>query len=255
MPSPFQLLALAMACTALALSSCRAKFKPDFEAVLSFADTGESVSEETLADELRERAKLLSLNARVDPGPAGDHRLGIRFEAADKDEALAQLDALCQFGQLSVRVVHDQSVYLTDAVRSDPSKLPADHEILTFTLLDGERTKTEDLVVETAEIVNSSHVESAEAEAGKAYLVHISLTIKGGQQMLAATNKMQKGRSRLAIIYDERIISAPVVVGVLGAEITLVGFSSIEEAQAVSASLNKPLSTQLLIESLMPLAR
>jgi preprotein translocase subunit SecD len=73
--------------------------------------------------------------------------------------------------------------------------------------------------------------------------------------MLAATNKMQKGRSRLAIIYDERIISAPVVVGVLGAEITLVGFSSIEEAQAVSASLNKPLSTQLLIESLMPLAR
>ena len=156
---------------------------------------------------------------------------------------------------LSVRIVHDQSVYLTDAVRSDPSKLPADHEILTFTLLDGERTKTEDLVVQTAEIVNSSHVESAEAEAGRARLVHISLTIKGGQQMLAATNKMQKGRSRLAIIYDERIISAPVVVAVLGAEITLEGFSSIEEAQAVSASLNKPLSTQLLIESLMPLAR
>ena len=72
--------------------------------------------------------------------------------------------------------------------------------------------------------------------------------------MLEATKKMQKGRSRLAIIYDDRMISAPVVTEVLSSEFTITGFNSFPQAQALAASLTKPLSTPLLIESLKPLA-
>ncbi len=63
---------------------------------------------------------------------------------------------------------------------------------------------------------------------------------------------MQKGRSRLAIIYDERIISAPVVAEELWTPVTLEGFQSFEHAESLAASLNKPLSAKLLIESLIP---
>ena len=65
---------------------------------------------------------------------------------------------------------------------------------------------------------------------------------------------MRKGRSRLAIIYDERIISAPVVAEELWTPVTLEGFNSFEHAESLATSLNKPLSAKLLIESLKPLA-
>jgi preprotein translocase subunit SecD len=255
MSPPVQFLALALAGASLALTSCKSKSKPNFEAVLSLAPSIEgTVSEATLVSELQARVKLLSLTAEIDAGPTGDHRITVRLKAKDKTQALARMDALCETGSLSVRVVHNQTVYLSAAVRTDPSKLPAGHEIMTFRLQAGELSKSEDLVVATAEIVNSSHVKSAETEAGKEHLIHISLTTNGGHQMQAATEKMQKGRSRLAIIYDERIISAPVVVDELRAQFTLKGFNSFEEAQAIAASLNKPLSTELLLETLMPLA-
>ena len=72
--------------------------------------------------------------------------------------------------------------------------------------------------------------------------------------MEAATEKMQKGRSRLAIIYDGRIISAPVVADELSSDFTIAGFNTFQQAQALAASLNQPLSTELQIESLKPLA-
>ena len=72
--------------------------------------------------------------------------------------------------------------------------------------------------------------------------------------MRAATEKMRKGRSRLAIIYDERIISAPVVAEEIWSQLTLEGFSTFEEAQSLAAALTTPLSANLLIESLKPLA-
>ena len=255
MSPPVQFLALALACASLGLTSCKSKSKPNFEAILSLPPSIKGpVSEAAIVSELQARVKCLSLTAEIDAGTAGDHRITVRLKAKDKEQALARMDALCETGSLSVRAVHGQTVYLSAAVRTDPSKLPAGHEIMTFRLQAGELSKSEDLVVANAEIVNSSHVKSAETEAGKKHLIHISLTTNGGQQMQAATENMQKGRSRLAIIYDERIISAPVVVHELSAQFTLEGFNSFEEAQAIAASLNKPLSTEVLLESLMPLA-
>ena len=104
------------------------------------------------------------------------------------------------------------------------------------------------------EILNNSHVEGARAERGKEHMVHISLNSNGLSQIKAASEKMQKGRSRLAIIYDERIISAPVVAEELWTPVTLEGFNSFEHAESLATSLNKPLSSNLLIESLIPLA-
>jgi len=222
---------------------------------LSLPPGNPDLSEATLVAELMARAELLEIGLEVEAGEELDRRLTVRFRAQDKKEALTRLDALCESGRISIRAVHDRSAYLTDVIRKDPSQFPPDHEIRTYRIEASEVPRSEKLAVARAEILNNSHVESALATRGKMHTVHISLTTKGGEQIRAATEKMQKGRSRLAIIYDERIISAPVVTQELWTPVTLEGFNSFEAAQALAASLNKPLSAKLLIESLMPLAR
>ncbi|NIP93351.1 MAG: hypothetical protein GWO24_07805 [Akkermansiaceae bacterium] len=256
MPSPSHP-RLAVVLGILGLAGCRPAIDPDFEAIVSITPVpgSGSPSEEAVALELRARAATLSLAAEIDPNPPGDARIIIRLEAGSREEADAALDALCQSGQLSVRPVHDQTVYFSDLAGRDPSKIPPGYEILPQSVHLGEDSRQADLVVSTTGIIDGTHVERARAApSGEGFNVLISLSVSGAQQMMAATKKMQRGRSRLAIIYDDRIISAPVVATVLGSDFAIAGFNSFEQAQALAASLNTPLSTALLIESLKPLA-
>ena len=256
---PVPLAGVLLTCVCLSLTGCKSKSRPNFEAILSLPPDNPGLAETTLAAELKARAEALEMVLEVLPavesGEDLDRRLTVQFRAENKEEALSGLDALCESGRVSIRAVHDRSAYLTDIIRKDPSQFPPDHEIRTYRIEAGDFRKSEKLAVARAEILNNSHVKSAHAAHGKKHMVHISLTTKGGELIRAATEKMRKGRSRLAIIYDERIISAPVVAQELWARVTLEGFNSFEEAQALAASLNKPLSAKLLIESLMPLAR
>ena len=249
------LVVVLLPCVCLSLTGCKSESRPNFEADLSLPPDNPDLSESTLVAELKARAELLEMGLEIKPGEELDRRLTVRFRAEDKEDALARLDALCQSGRVSIRAVHDRSAYLTDIIHKDPSQFPPDHEIHTHRIEAGDVPRSEKLAVDRAEILDNSHVESALATRGKKHTVHISLTTSGGDRIRTATEKMQKGRSRLAIIYDERIISAPVVTQELWTPVTLEGFNSFEEAQALAASLNKPLSAKLLIESLMPLAR
>ena len=240
---------------AITLPGCKSKSRPNFEATLSLPPGQPGLSETALTTELEARAEALGIVARAASGAPGDQRLTVRLRADDKEEALAHLDALCESGKISIRSVHDRTAFLLDVARDDPSQFPEDHEIRPHNLGQGKSPKIEKLAISRSEIVNNSHVESAEAIRGKDHIVRISLTTNGGQLMRAATEKMRKGRSRLAIIYDERIISAPVVAEEIWSRLIVEGFSSFEEAEALAAALNKPLSANLLIESLKPLAR
>ena len=252
----FDLLAVALlACACLSFTGCKTRDKPNFEAELSLPPDNPSLSETRLATELKARAEALEMALEVESGENADGRITVQFRAESKTDALTKLDALCESGRISIRAIHGRSAYLTDVIRKDPSQFPPDHEILTHEIEAGDFRKSEKLAVARAEILNNSHVKGAKATRGKENMVHISLTTNGGGRIRAATEKMRKGRSRLAIIYDERIISAPVVTQELSAEVTLEGFNSPEEAQSLATSLNKPLSAKLLIESLMPLAR
>lgn len=256
MPVPFHP-PLALLAGILGLAGCRPAIDPDFEAILSITpgSGSGSPSGETVALELRARAAALSLAAEIDSSSPGHARIIIRFEAGSREEALAALAALCQSGQLSVRPVHDQTVYFSDLARRDPSKIPPGYEILPQSAHLGEDSRQEDLLVSTTGIIDGTHVERARAApSGEGFNVLITLSVSGAQQMMAATKKMQRGRSRLAIIYDDRIISAPVVATVLGSDFAIAGFNSFEQARDLAASLNNPLSTKLQIESLKPLA-
>lgn len=255
MPVSRYLVAPLLATAALAATGCKSpgpKVHPNFEAILS-ADG--DAPEATLVSELRRRAEILTIPSEIDPGPAGDRKITLRLRAKDESEAHGSLAALCQSGHLTVRAVHDRTVYLTDVARTDPSKIPADCDLLTYSFPREDGTiHTENLVVHRPIIVQSADIERARPEASEDGVIHITLSPKGGQKMIAATKTMQKGRSRLAIILDDRIISAPVVGGVLSSQFIIQGFNSFEETKAVAAALTKPLSAKLRVESLMPLA-
>jgi hypothetical protein len=143
MPLRLRHLAPVAAVLALALTGCRSKSKPNFEATVSInGDPGSPApSEATVADDLRDRLEILSVQREVDSGSTDDGLPTGRLRAKDKDEALPHLDALCLNGALSVRAVHDQSVYLSAAARRDPSKLPADYQILNYTVTAGGKSR------------------------------------------------------------------------------------------------------------------
>ena len=238
----------------IALTCCKPKEELNYEAVLSLPPDDRTSSLSSLAEELTARAELLGLPARVRTTERSARLLEVQLYGTDRDDALARLERLCVSGTISIRAIHDRSAYITDIASKDPSRLPSDHQILLYDAQGKEGPKSQKLAVSRAEILNNSHVKSALATRDGDNMVHISLTSNGLSRIRSATEKMQKGRSRLAIIYDERIISAPVVTQELWTPVTLEGFNSFEEAEGLATSLNKPLSAQLLIESLMPLA-
>lgn len=242
--------ALLLPLLAILLVSCKSGVDPDFEVELSIDPQDENISKDTIAEELRARLPLLGLKAEVNPDVPGN-RIKVRYESTHKDpgDALeAHIDLLVESGRLRVHAIHDD----TGILIMEPENIPSGYELMTFVPAPSTGEKPHRYVVQTTEIVSSEHVKSAEVEAGESQNVHISFTVKGGQEMMAATKKMENGRSRLAIIYDEQIISAPVVRGVLDSEI-IVGLSSQKQAEAVAISLSQPLSARLLIESNVPL--
>jgi len=241
-------------CASLALTACKPRHDPNWEATLSLPPDSPNLAAATLTTELKNRAALLEIPIKINPSENSVGRLTIRFYASDKEDALSRLDRLCVNGTISIRAIHDRSAYLTDIASKEPSQLPPDYEILLFDPDGAGQEKSQKLAVNRTQILNNSHVESAQATPNGDNMVHISLTDSGLHRIRSATKKMQKGRSRLAIIYDERIISAPVVAEELWTPVTLEGFNSFEHAESLATSLNKPLSAKLLIESLKPLA-
>ena len=254
MPQASSLVGALVSFSCFALTCCKPKEELNYEAVLSLPPDDRTSSLAPIVEELTARAELLGLPASVQAAKSSARVIELQLYGTDRDDALARLERLCVSGTISIRAIHDRSAYITDIASKDPSRLPSDHQILLYDAQGKEGPKRQKLAVSRAEILNNSHVESALATPDGDNMVHISLNSSGLQRIRSATEKMQKGRSRLAIIYDERIISAPVVAEELWTPVTLEGFNSFEHAESLATSLNKPLSSNLLIESLIPLA-
>ena len=254
MPQASSLVGALVSFSCFALTCCKPKEELNYEAVLSLPPDDRTSSLAPIVEELTARAELLGLPASVQAAKSSARVIELQLYGTDRDDALARLERLCVSGTISIRAIHDRSAYITDIASKDPSRLPSDHQILFYDAQGKEGPKRQKLAVSRAEILNNSHMKSALATRDGDNMVHISLTSNGLSRIRSATEKMQKGRSRLAIIYDERIISAPVVAEELWTPVTLEGFNSFEHAESLATSLNKPLSSKLLIESLIPLA-
>lgn len=85
--------------------------------------------------------------------------------------------------------------------------------------VDGE-TREEELFIAQAIVVGDEDVESA-VRVGK--VINVKLNDVGASKLAAVTKKMTLGRERLAIIVDGKVVSAPRVMAVLGANFQIEG--------------------------------
>ncbi|MGC4016152.1 MAG: protein translocase subunit SecF [Luteolibacter sp.] len=79
--------------------------------------------------------------------------------------------------------------------------------------------------------------------------VEIELNSAGGDKMIALTEHMQPGVDRIAVVLDNKVISAPTVQSVpLGRSFTITGVDRPGEAQELSNALMNPLENGLKVE-------
>jgi SecD/SecF fusion protein len=79
--------------------------------------------------------------------------------------------------------------------------------------------------------------------------VQITLNDAGGEKMNALTKGMTPGRDRIAVLLDDKVLTAPTVQSVpLGKQFSITGQRSLEEARELANALLNPLENPLKIE-------
>lgn len=97
--------------------------------------------------------------------------------------------------------------------------------------------------------LGGADISHAAPSAQRTDAVSIELNGKGGDKMIALTEKMQKGVDRIAIVLDDEVINAPVVQQVpLGSHFEVSGLDKPGEVQALANALMNPLENPLKIE-------
>ena len=97
--------------------------------------------------------------------------------------------------------------------------------------------------------LGGSDVSNAAPSPAQTDAVSITLNSKGGDKMIALTEKMTPERDRIAIVLDGEVLSAPVVKTVpLGSQFQIDGLSKPGEVQNLANALMNPLENPLVVE-------
>ena len=112
------------------------------------------------------------------------------------------------------------------------------HERLIYTYKTADGEENEDFLwVEKAAIVTDEDIRSAFESNQEEGAISVTLTLPGAAKMMEATDKLNRGIDRMAIIIDGRIVSAPVVQAKLGAMFVITGIEG-KERKALIRRLN-----------------
>jgi preprotein translocase subunit SecD len=117
---------------------------------------------------------------------------------------------------------------------------------------DGKPTK-EKLLVNKRVILDSNNISHAQElygpHEGK---ISVKLNKQGAEKMFQATKVMTHGVDRIAIVLDDKVMSAPVVQDTLGANFEISGMKDAASAKEIAAALLAPIQKSLTIKSINP---
>jgi SecD/SecF fusion protein len=159
-------------------------------------------------------------------------------------------------GKLELRAVHPESATQAARVKSGEAIIPG-YEYVEYRYEDWDtgEERTEDLLLSKRVEVSGKHVKLATPDAGQQGVLQIRLSKEGGDRMIRLTKNMMEGRDRIAVVLDDKIMSAPVVRSVpLGSNFIIEGLDSWEEANDLSKALMNPLSNSLEIVEVVQLS-
>ncbi len=181
----------------------------------------------------------------------GADRIMVQMPGTELAEVEAVRVLLESIAKLELRLVHEESRTLAPEVAADPqTNLIPGYKLYHYESTDRDgNAVTEDLLLRNRTVIDGSYITRAQALYGAyAGQIVVELNDKGGEILLATTKKAKPGQTRMAIVLDGKVLSAPSINGVFGSSFQISGMDSLEEAQALSAALMNPLKNPVTIE-------
>jgi len=186
----------------------------------------------------------------------GDDRVLVQMPGVDPEESERIRAILEKVAKLELREVHRETDQPTPGGKTLAQQVADGEEFRpgykAFQLKDKDAQNNEisrPILLSRRVALGGSDVKNASPSVSRADAVSILLNSKGGDKMIALTEKMEAGRDRIAIVLDGEVLSAPVVQSVpLGTQFEITGIDKPGEAQNLANALMNPLENPLVVE-------
>ena len=186
----------------------------------------------------------------------GDDRVLVQMPGVDPEESQRIRTILEKVAHLELRQVHQQTdergaggKTLAQRVADGEEFVPGYKAFQLKSKDEQSNQSSRPILLNRRVALGGSDVKNAYPSQQQADAVSIELNSKGGDKMIALTEKMEAGRDRIAIVLDGEVLSAPVVKQVpLGSHFQIDGLDKPGEAQNLSSALMNPLENPLVVE-------
>lgn len=184
--------------------------------------------------------------------PVGNDRILVQIPGLDTAKIQEARDQLQKVAKLEFRLVHPQSSQLVQQIATGAAIAPPGYSIETLSEDRDGKHFEEKLLIKKKPDLLGNHVTQAGAGFGQqGWEVHLNFDKEGGQQFGKLTEQVYNEHSRMAIVLDNKIMSAPTVNNgpIYGGSAQITGGSMGEkEARDLASVLENPLQTPVSIE-------
>jgi SecD/SecF fusion protein len=184
--------------------------------------------------------------------PEGKDRIMVQIPGLDPAKTAAARVQLQKVAKLEFHLVNPQSDQLISEIQAGTAIIPPGYRIADM-IEHGDKGKPAEskiLIKTKADLLGSSVTRAGASLQTQGWEVDISFDSAGGQKFYELTKQVHDENSRLAIVMDGVVISAPTCQNgaISGGNCQITGNFTEDEARNLASSLNNPLATPVIIE-------
>jgi SecD/SecF fusion protein len=185
--------------------------------------------------------------------PQGTDRILVQIPGLDQGKISEAREQLRKVAKLEFHIVHPQSEAYIQGIEAGQIPPPVGYEIVPLTEERSGKKITEKLLVKKKADLMGSHVVRASAGYGtEGWEVSLTFDSEGGKLFGELTKQVYDEKSRMAILLDGVVQSAPGVRtegGIWGGSAQISGGNMSEhDARSLASALQNPLQTPVIIE-------
>lgn len=183
--------------------------------------------------------------------PQGSDRILVQIPGLDAAKIQDARQQLQQVAKLEFRLVHPQSDALIQQIEAGQAIIPPGYRIEKMAEeRQGKQIEEKILLKSKADLTGDRVVRAGPSFDARGWGVHLSFDSTGAEQFGKLTDQVYREHSRLAILLDNVVISAPGVPNgpIYGGNAEITGRFSEQEARNLASALQNPLQTPVKIE-------
>lgn len=202
-----------------------------------------STAMEQACNTINERLNASGAN-EVSVMPIGQNKILIQIPVTTEDKIQEQRDIITKIARLELLPVHpDNNRLIAEGIERIPG-----WSLYDYTFQDDVGVShTDKLFLSKRVELTGKDIKAASVDYSRSGYVAVTLSNDGSKKMWDITSNMTKGRDRLAIVLDGRVVSAPVVQSNLSKDFSISGLDGPGEAQQLVKVLSNPLTNELTI--------